>query len=68
MFIVNDVINEIDQLSLDDQEFIEDILHKKIIEKRRIEIAAAAKEAFDDYQNGKSQKGNFEEFWKEIND
>ncbi|MBF8265540.1 MAG: hypothetical protein HW384_1404 [Dehalococcoidia bacterium] len=64
---VKDVLKEIEGLDIKDQAYILDILNKRLIESRRMEIAKRGKEAEQAYKEGAVKTGTFEDLWKGLN-
>ncbi len=60
------VLEAADQLSLEDQESVLEILHRRIIDRRREELAREVREAEEEWQAGKSEPRSAEELMKEI--
>ena len=50
----SDVLEAVDQLSLEDQQSVVEILRSRIIEKRRDDLVAEVEEAEAEYQAGKA--------------
>jgi hypothetical protein len=63
---INDILETIQALPLDDQQMVADIIQKRLIEKRRKEIAVNAKDAFEKYKNGELPSGTIEDLEKEL--
>jgi len=63
---INDFLESISQLSLDDQLMISEIIHKRVIEERRKELAASVKESKEEYYSGKTRKGSVDDFLKDL--
>jgi hypothetical protein len=57
----NNILNEIEELSDEQQESLIDIVKKRLLEKRRDEIAEDAKKSLLEYQNGKLHPERAEE-------
>ena len=55
-------------LIIEDQAYILDILNKRLIESRRMEIAKKGKETEQAYNKGEVRMGTFETLWKDLND
>lgn len=49
---IESILQAVSALNLEDQFFVTEILHKRMIEVRRNQILARAKEAEANYQNG----------------
>lgn len=56
-----EIIDSIENLSLEDQDYLFDLIKKRRIEKRRLEIAHNAETIIKDFQEGKVKKGTAEE-------
>lgn len=65
---MNGVLESIEKLDIDEQVYISNVLSKRLIELRRLEIAKRAIEAEQAYKEGKTKKGSFKDLWKDIND
>lgn len=63
---IDSVLSEISDLSLDEKELIEEILHKRIIEEKRDEIYNDFQKDLIDYESGKFKSGNTEELFKSF--
>ena len=66
MVTLDTVLSEISDLSLDEKEMVEDILHKRIIEEKREEIYSDYQEALKDYKEGKCKSGSVEDLIKDM--
>ena len=55
-----------DRLSLEDQEELLEVLHRRIIERRREELAAEIREAEEEYQAGGCKPRSAQELMEEI--
>jgi len=64
---INKVLEKIKKLDIEDQEYISDILNKRIIESKRLAIAQSAKEIMHDYKTGKCKSGNINDLWNDLN-
>lgn len=61
------ILEMIDDLSLDEQDDLINIIQHRQIEKRREEIAKNIHQAHQDYQQGKVFRGNIEDIIAELN-
>ena len=61
-----EVLEAIDTLSLEDQETLEGILHRRIIERRRTELVQDVQEAQQEFQAGQCRPVTPEELMQEI--
>jgi hypothetical protein len=55
---VDSILDEISSLSLEDQEMVDEILHKRIIEGKRDEIRADYVVALDEHAHGRIKSGS----------
>jgi len=60
------VLEAADQLSLDEQETLADILRRRIIERRRQQLAVEIREAREEYKTGDCQTATPDELMAEI--
>jgi hypothetical protein len=60
------VIDDFNHLSLDEKEYISEILHKQLIEAKREAIAKRADEAINNYKTGNIKSGTIEELKKDL--
>ena len=61
-----EVLEGIDALSLEDQEILKEILHRRIIERRREELVQDVQQAQQEFQAGQCRPATPEELTKEI--
>lgn len=66
--IVNEVLGKIENLNIGEQEYLSEILSRRLIELRRKAIAKRAKEAEEAYRKGKVKSGTFDDLWNDLND
>jgi len=66
--IVNEVLGKIENLNIGEQEYLSEILSRRLIELRRKAIAKRAKEAEESYRKGNVKSGTFDDLWKDLND
>ena len=64
--LFGEVLEAIDTLSLEDQETLEEILHRRIIERRRAELVQDVQEAQQEFQAGHCRPVTPEELMQEI--
>ena len=65
---VNKVLEEIDQLDIDDRNYIHQILSCRLIETERSRIAKRALEAEENYSHGNVKSGSVRDFFDDLND
>ena len=61
-----DIIESIEQLSIDDQNYLFELIQKRRIEKRRLEIAANAKATLDSVKQGTAKKGTIDDLMADL--
>ena len=62
------VLEQAEHLEFDDREYLLNILSKRQIELRRVEISKRVKEALKAYKEGNVKSGKLDELWKDLND
>ncbi len=62
----NDVLESADKLSLDEQETLTEVLHRRLIEHRRAELAKEIQNAQQEFQEGSCRPATPSELMKEI--
>ncbi len=65
---INDVLEEVEHLDMNDQEYVVDILSRRLIESRRTVISTRVKESIRAYKASKVKSGSFDDLWKDLND
>ena len=63
---VDAILEEISQLSIEDQEMVDEIVHKRIIEGKREEIQADYLAALEDRKQGKTTTGSVDDLFGAI--
>jgi len=63
---VDAVLEEIAQLSLEDQEMVDEIVHKRVIEGKREEIHADYLAALEERNLGKTKSGSVDDLFGVI--
>lgn len=61
-----EVLEAADELPLDDQESLAEILHRRVIERRRGELASEALEARQEYDRGGCRPVTVDDLMSEI--
>jgi len=61
-----EILEEVDKLPIGDQETLRDILAKRIIERRREQLASEIKEARGEYKAGQCKAVTTDEIMSEI--
>lgn len=60
------VLEAADRLSLEDQESIVEILHRRVVEQRRTVLAGEIREAEEEYRAGGAESRSIQELMDEI--
>lgn len=66
MVSFGDVLEAADQLSLDEQETLIDILHRRLVERRRAELAQDIQEARQEFAVDQAKPASPDEIMDEI--
>jgi hypothetical protein len=61
-----DVLEAADKLSLEEQEALIEVLHRRLIERRRDELARDIQQATEEFEAGRCRPATPEELMKEI--
>ena len=61
-----EVLEAADELPLDDQESLAEILHRRVIERRREELAREVLQAQQEYERGRCRPATTDELMAEI--
>ena len=61
-----EIIDSVEKLSPDDQDYLFEIIKKRRIEKRRLEIAANAKATLDSLKQGTAKKGSVDDLIADL--
>jgi len=64
--LFQELIETIESLSLDDQELLIEIVRKRLIQQRRVELAAEIEEAREDYRRGEVRRGTVADLMKDL--
>lgn len=65
---INRVIEEFNLLSLDEKEYVAEMIHKQLIEYRREQIFHQAKDARKDFTQGNVKSGSLQDLYKDLED
>lgn len=63
---LNNFLESISKLPLDDQLMISEIIHKRVIEAKRKELAESVKESKEEYFTNKTGRGSAADFLNEL--
>jgi hypothetical protein len=64
----NQVLQNIDELSIEEQVYLSELLNKRLIDIKRSEIAARVGEAEENYRSGNVQSGTVADLMMLAND
>ena len=62
----NDVLESIDKLTLDEQETLMEVLHRRLIDYRRSELSEEIRDAQQEFREGACKRATPSEIMKEI--
>jgi len=65
---INVILDEIDELVTEDQEYLIDIVQNRFRDKKRGDLEARAREALHNAETGKVKSGGFQDLWTDLND
>jgi len=65
---VNNFIETYDNLSIEDKEFLSEIIHKNLVESKRETLIQRVKEAEQNYETGNVKIGGLKELLKDLED
>ena len=63
---LDSILDEISNLSLEDQELVDEIMHKRIIEGKRKEIYADYRAALEERVQGQTRSGSVSDLFRNI--
>ena len=62
------ILDEIDELGMDDQEYLISVVQSRIRDRKRNALAIRAKDALSNVASGNVKSGGFKELWTDLND
>lgn len=62
------LLESVEALSVEEQELLIDLVHRRLVERRRAEITVNITKAQEEYQAGKVQRGTVDELIAELNE
>ena len=62
----NDVLESVDKLSLDEQETLTEVIHRRLIERRRAELTKEIQNAQREFKEGSCQPATPSDILREI--
>ena len=66
MLIFQEIIDSIESLSIEDQEYLFELIRKRRIENRRAEILANAQEVQQAFKNGTAKRGSVDDLAADL--
>ncbi|MDJ1183046.1 hypothetical protein [Roseofilum casamattae] len=63
---LQEIIDSIEQLTVEDQEYLFELIRKRRIEQRRLEIAANAQKLKQEYRQGIAKQGTVEDLIADL--
>jgi hypothetical protein len=63
---INKLIDEFNELTLDDKEYMLDIIKKQLIEAKRNALAGRAKKAMSNFKKGFVKEGSVKDLYKDL--
>ncbi|MDJ1178984.1 hypothetical protein PJF56_08920 [Roseofilum sp. BLCC_M91] len=63
---LQELIDSIEQLSIEDQDYLFDLIHKRRIEQRRLEIAVNAETLKQEFQQGTAKRGTVDDLIADL--
>jgi len=64
---IDKVISELDELPLEDKEYVKEVFDKMLIEARREDIRSRSEEAMSSFHSGKSKSGSVADLMQDLN-
>lgn len=62
------ILDEIEELGAEDQEYVITIVQNRLRDRKRAELASRAQEAMENVDAGNVKTGGFQELWADLND
>jgi hypothetical protein len=64
---INTVPGYVDKLDSDDQQYLSDLLHKRLIDSKRAAIGTRAKQARENVRKGRCKSGSAKDLRSDLN-
>ena len=64
---LNTVLEYVDQLDIEDQQYLQEIIHRRLIDAKRTTIVSRAKQAKANVQKHKSRSGTAKDLLADLN-
>lgn len=62
------ILDEIEELGAEDQEYVITIVQNRLRDRKRAELASRAQKAMENVDAGNVKTGGFQELWADLND
>ena len=66
MIVFQEIIDSIESLSVEDQDYLFELIRKRRIENRRAEILANAEEVMQSFKNGTAKRGSVDDLIADL--
>jgi hypothetical protein len=66
MMVFQQIIDSIESLSIEDQDYLFELIRKRRIESRRQEILANSEEVMKSFENGTAKKGSVDDLIADL--
>jgi hypothetical protein len=66
MMVFQEIIDSIEVLSIEDQDYLFELIRKRRIESRRQEILANSEEVMKSFENGTAKKGSVDDLIADL--
>jgi mRNA-degrading endonuclease RelE of RelBE toxin-antitoxin system len=64
---INTVLEYVDKLDSDDQQYLSELLHKRLIDSKRAAIAKRARQARENVRKGRYKSGSAQDLLADLN-
>jgi hypothetical protein len=64
---INTVLEYVDKLDSDDQQYLSELLHKRLIDSKRAAIAKRARQAKENERKGRCKTGSVKDLLADLN-
>ena len=64
---INTVLEYVDKLDSDDQQYLSELLHKRLIDSKRAKIAKRARQAKENVRQGRYKSGSAKDLLSDLN-
>ncbi|MGK7930442.1 MAG: hypothetical protein AB4041_03265 [Microcystaceae cyanobacterium] len=66
MLSLQEILSSVDQLSVDDKEYLFKVLKERLIEDQEVEILASAEELMEDFKEGRAKIGTVDDLIADL--